>query len=211
MNQNTVAARVENGTVILLDDHGLPGARIGNQFATAGVCGDTLIAVKKDGMVEEFKLKGMTASYVNHLGRSYDPISIQVGLNKNFTIQRENGQSDVYVDGRKIRTNGEAKINHTKEDQKTPLSPIASTPEETSPKNTQQSTDWPEIAFSNYSIEVFSKTFRHQPTFGESARYKIQCEWEALFKYPLWESNIGKGLLIVGGIGLFVLWVSHAR
>ena len=161
--------------------------------------------------MEEFKLKGMTASYVNHLGRSYDPISIQVGLNKNFTIQRENGQSDVYVDGRKIRTNGEAKINHTKEDQKTPLSPIASTPEETSPKNTQQSTDWPEIAFSNYSIEVFSKTFRHQPTFGESARYKIQCEWEALFKYPLWESNIGKGLLIVGGIGLFVLWVSHAR
>lgn len=106
------SARVENGTVVLLNEHGGPGNRLGNQAAVAGVCGTDLIVVTKHGLVEHYKIEGgERAVYNRHLGKSYDPVSIQVNAGLNFSVQKENGQTDVYVNGQKSRTIGEAKVS----------------------------------------------------------------------------------------------------
>jgi hypothetical protein len=111
MSIKVTAARVDNGTIILLDEHGLPGQRFGTQYAVAGVSEDCLIAVTKHGNVEQHKIENGNARCIkNSLGKSCDPISVQVGSPGNFIVERANGQSDVYVNGGKVRTTGEAKV-----------------------------------------------------------------------------------------------------
>jgi hypothetical protein len=111
MSINFTAVRVDNGRIILLDSNGFPGQIFGNQYAVAGVSGDCLIAVTKHGLVEEHKIEnGNARSVRGNLGKSHDPVSIQVGSPGNFIIEKANGQSDVYSNRNKIRTTGEVKF-----------------------------------------------------------------------------------------------------
>lgn len=113
MNKAT-SARVDNGTLILLNEQGLECNRFGNQFVVAGVCGEDLVTVTKYGIVDHYTIEGGTRpvrSSKNIGGKSHDAVSIQVGTDLNFSIQLANGQTDVYSNGQKIRTTGTAKVN----------------------------------------------------------------------------------------------------
>lgn len=110
----TVAARVDNGTVILLNEQGLECNRFGNQFAVAGVCGEDLITVTKYGIVDHYTIEGGTRAVRSSRsigGKSHDAISIQLGTNLNFSIQLADGRTDVYANGQKTRTTGTARID----------------------------------------------------------------------------------------------------
>jgi hypothetical protein len=104
------SARVDNGTIVLLNEQGLPGTRIGNQFVVAGVCGEDLICVTKHGEVQHYTIEGgQRPVFARSLGKSHDPVSVQVGSGLNFSVTRSNGQTDHYVSGMKTRTTGDAK------------------------------------------------------------------------------------------------------
>jgi hypothetical protein len=110
----TVAARVDNGTVILLNEQGLECNRFGNQFAVAGVSGEDLITVTKYGIVDHYVIEGGTRAVRSSRGiggKSHDAVSIQVGSDLNFSIQLANGQTDVYANGQKTRTTGTARVD----------------------------------------------------------------------------------------------------
>jgi len=111
MSQQVVAARVDNGTVILLHEHGGEVNRFGSTYAVAGVSGDDLIVVSESGGVDLYKIEGGTrAVYSKGLGKTSDPVSIQVAPGLNFSIQKSNGQTDVYAAGHKVRTTGTAQV-----------------------------------------------------------------------------------------------------
>jgi hypothetical protein len=103
---------VENGDLICLNERGGKGNRLNGSYACAAVCGDDLVAVRKNGEIVHFDIDGPRIIYsAKGFGKSYDPVSIQLNHGLNFTIHRANGQSDVYTNGQKTRTIGEAKNN----------------------------------------------------------------------------------------------------
>lgn len=109
-----VSARVDNGTVILLNEQGLECNRFGGQFVVAGVCGEDLITVTRHGIVDHYNIEGGTRAIRSSRsigGKSHDAVSIQLGTNLNFSIQLANGQTDVYANGQKTRTTGTARVN----------------------------------------------------------------------------------------------------
>lgn len=107
MSQQIVSARVDNGKVLLLNEQGGTSNQFGSTYAVAAVCGDDLVVVSDSGTVDLYVIEGGTRpSYKRGLGSSPGPVSIQLGTNLNFSVQRSNGQTDVYVGGSKSRTTG---------------------------------------------------------------------------------------------------------
>ena len=147
----TVSARVDNGTVILLNEQGLECNRFGNQFAVAGVCGEDLITVTKYGIVDHYDIEGGTRAVRSSRGiggKSHDAVSIQVGTNLNFSIQLANGQTDVYANGQKTRTIGTARVDK-------PVSSSGNTPS-SAPEPTYNKVDIPDgfVAGMGYRCKV---------------------------------------------------------
>jgi len=107
MSQQIVSARVDNGKVILLNEQGGTSKQFGSTYAVAAVCGDDLVVVSDSGTVDLYAIEGGTRpSYKRGMGSSPGPVSIQLGTGLNFSIQRSNGQTDVYAGGSKARTTG---------------------------------------------------------------------------------------------------------
>jgi hypothetical protein len=130
MNQQVVAARVDNGTVILLHDQGGECNRFGTTYAVAGVSGDDLVVVSESGGVDLYKIEGgVRAVYSKGLGKTTNPVSIQVGPGLNFSVQKSNGQTDVYAAGQKVRTTGTARV----EQSSTPTSSSSSSSSDSEP------------------------------------------------------------------------------
>lgn len=99
----------QNGTLVPLDERGGPLNPLGGSYVCASVCGDDLIAVRKSGEIVHFKIDGPRISSTGKgFGNSQNPVSIQLNHGLNFMIQRANGQTDVFTDGQKTRTIGEA-------------------------------------------------------------------------------------------------------
>ena len=82
----------------------------GSTYVAAAVCGDDLVIITESGTIDLYRVNepGFTGSfsYKRGLGKSFDPVSIHLGTNLNFSVQRSNGQTDVYVGGSKSRTTG---------------------------------------------------------------------------------------------------------
>ena len=162
MNQQVVAARVDNGKVYLLNQQGLACNQFGSTFAAAGVCGEDLVVVSESGIVDHYKIEGSTRpTYKCGLGKTYDAVSIQVGTNLNFSIQRSNGQTDVYANGQKTRTTGAAGID------KPASKPIIGTSINSSAASKGPDTSAPSLA----SVE--------QPSTTAGMSFNVPYDWEA--------------------------------
>lgn len=191
---------LENGVAVECGDYGRIRS-LGRDFVSVAANGQGMVAgVTKDGVAIIYK-DGLQKFQI-----SKNAVSVQISGDHIFVLQ-DNGVTVEYdSQGIPIRNHGAYKPKHRTNKVEEQSSTSHSNDKEPSPKVDQQ-TDWSEVTYGYLN----RPTHRRQDTFEEIVRYKIECEWEALFKYPLWESNIGKGLLVVGGIGLFLFWVSQIR
>ena len=105
MRQPITSARVENGSVVLMDVGGFSVNRFGSTYIAAGLYEEDLVVVSERGIVEHYKVECGRPIYCSNLGKAtYSAVSIHIHNNLNFFLNYANGKTDVYINGRKEYT-----------------------------------------------------------------------------------------------------------
>ena len=113
-----IGARVENGSAVLLNERGLAVRNVGQQVVCAGVSGDDLVYVTKQGNVYKGKIRGDGNSVENVLGmggKAYDAVSMSMGGGLNFSITCSDGTVHYWANGQKTRTDTSNRIIPTQQ------------------------------------------------------------------------------------------------